>query len=73
MSSTGGEQQPDALAPERDLGGCYRCSMCGTRAVPEDPWTFVAARHARPRPRLLPVCWRCWFVGLAAFGAGGTY
>ena len=59
------------LARERDTGGCYVCTMCGTRVVPEDIGTFIAARHPRAAPRQLPVCDRCWHIDLGAIWAAG--
>lgn len=57
----------EALAKERDRGGCYRCAQCRVRATPEGGgWTFIPMRHPRAGARLLPVCERCWYIDLAA-------
>ena len=41
--------------------GFFRCAWgCGRERPATDTWVFVVAWHAKPFPKMLPICWHCW-------------
>jgi hypothetical protein len=35
---------------------------CGRTRPATDTWVFVVAWHAKPLPKMIPICWHCWHL-----------
>ena len=52
-----GQAEADA---DTKCASVFACAVRGGKRPGTAPWTFVMTWRARPMPRMLAVCLRCW-------------